>query len=263
MDPIASPNVNVPAPAAAPAASVAPAAPAAPGRAAGTGSLSDNRDLRASGSSKLGLDAAEQPGTVSNIATALGELGVVGALAEVAKAYTQTTFDPAAIGSSLGKLADNLQQITSKVKCMPGVGDALTELGGLGSIISGVKSLREGVAAAKSAEDTPEKVQASVGAAAGAAKIVGGLATALSPFCAPLGAVGAALTAAGVAFDAGKVAMENRVPLKQALMGIQLRMTGMIPPAVRQKVNDAARIVANNSSAIVANNSSAMVRTPG
>jgi hypothetical protein len=250
-----------PASGAAPVGSTPPAAPV--NRATGTGGLSDARVMRPTGTSTLSIDAAKPPakvgttgllsrlGAVGGVAAALGELGVVGALAEVAKAYASTTFDPAAISASLGKFAENLQNVSSQVQSLPGVGDALLGLGGLGAIVSGIKGLREGISAAKSAQDTPEKVQASLGAAAGAAKIVGGVAAALTPFCPPLGAVGAAVIAAGVAMDAGKLAMENRAPLARALWVVQVKIGSMISPETRQAIDQATKIVSNNGASMV------------
>jgi hypothetical protein len=257
------------------ARSPVPTAPAAdpiviqPLPAPGTGQLNDNRQLRSIGTSRLSIAAldpttkpdgspkasaaaeAAQRGGLALTAARLGELGVVGALAAVAKAYTQTTFDPEAIGASLGKLVDNLQHVTGQLQALPGVGDALLALGGVGAIVSGVHGLCEGIAAAKSAEDTPEKVQASLGAAAGAAKIVGGLALALTPFCPTLGAIGAILTAAGTAMDAGRAALENRVPLMRALKGVQFGLASLVPPGAKLAIDQASRIVSNNSAAMV------------
>lgn len=136
-------------------------------------------------------------------AAALGELGVVATLGAVATAYARTTFDPEAVSASLSAFATHLQNVGEQVMAVPGVGDALMAFGGVGAIASGVGMLND----ALQAQDQGRGVFAAATAAAGAAKLVGGVATALSPFFPPLAAVGGLLTLSGVGLQLGAMAV--------------------------------------------------------
>jgi hypothetical protein len=186
--------------------------------------------------------APEKPSGLSRLKDAahmLGELGVVSAIGQVAAAYTRTTFDPGQIADSLGAFAKNLSGVADKLQQVPGVSEALSIFGGTGAIAAGALQLKSELEAAR--EKGPS-LSAGLGAAAAAAQLVGGVATALTPLCPALAGAGAAILTAGAALKLGKLSWDNRQKAGQAIGAAKI-ISNNAANAVR---SDVARIVANN-----------------
>lgn len=196
-----------------------------------------------------------KPGMVQRLgdaAQALGELGVVASLGQVAAAYVQTPVSFSHMAESLEAFAGNLAKVSEQLHQVPGVGEALAAFGGVGAIVSGVMGFKEEL---ESVQQDGPNLGNGLGAAASAGQLVGGVATALSALCPPLAPVGASILAASAAFKLGKLGWENRDKLAAAAQNA-LKVVGDKGAAI---VGDrGAAIVANNSAAIVANNSAAM-----
>lgn len=157
-----------------------------------------------------GLDRVNGPAA----ARALGAAGTIAALSEVAAAYARTTFSPDAIAASLGAFADNLARAGADLAAAPGVGLAFEAFGGVGAVAAGVLTLRDELAGA--AVEGRSGLSRALGAATGAAKLVGGVSMALGALVAPLAPVGAALLAAGAALELGRLGWDGRDAIKQA-----------------------------------------------
>lgn len=191
---------------------------------------------------------------------ALAELGVASTLTQAAVAFSQTTFDPAQIADSLGKFASNLSSVTEQVSKLPGVGEALQTFGGVGGIVTGALGLKDELTRAQ-AEGAPKPQLLSL--ASSAARLVGGVAMALSPFAPPLAAVGASIMMAGAALELGKLGWEHRDDLKKAartaaeVLGKDHAAGGLSKIIANNGANavqvDVTRIVGNNGAAAVAN----------
>jgi hypothetical protein len=202
-----------------------------------------------------GLGGVKVPGTPSlsptgrlkSAALMLGELGVVGTLSQVAVAFSQTTFKPTELAESLGKFASNLTDVGEKLNHIPGIGAALAPFGGVGGIVTGVQNLKTEIASVKA---DGLNLSNGLGAAAAAARLVGGVALALSPFCAPLAAVGSSITLAGAGLELGKLGWEQRGAVKEAASEAGQAITGTAREVARQ-TSDAVKIVSNNSAAAV------------
>lgn len=187
---------------------------------------------------------------MQRIGRALAEFGVVGTLTQAAVAFSQTTFDPARIAESLGQFASNLSNVTEQVSRLPGVGDALQVFGGVGGIVTGALGLKEELTRAQ-AEGAPKPQMLSL--AASAARLVGGVALALSPFAPPLAAVGASVAMAGAALELGKLGWEHRDDLKKAAGFGRDRLAGGLAQIV---ANNGANAVQVDVTKIVGNNGS-------
>lgn len=179
-------------------------------------------------------------GSVENVGGTLEQLGVVASLKNVAAAYTQSTYAPKAISQALNHFADHFSSVAKQLDKLPGVGLSLQALGGVAGIVSGVKGLSETVASVKA---DGHNLQNSLHAASSAAKLVGGVAMALSSFCPPLAPVGGAIALAGAALGLGKIALEHRGELQAAGAGLAA--------GAKQAMDGAARIISNNGSAAV------------
>ncbi|HEY9720475.1 MAG TPA: hypothetical protein V6D47_00565 [Oscillatoriaceae cyanobacterium] len=178
--------------------------------------------------------------SLENVGGSLEQLGVVASLKNVAAAYTQTTYAPGAISQALNHFATHLSSVAKQLDKLPGVGLSLQALGGVAGIVSGVKGLSETVASVKA---DGHNLQNSLHAASSAAKLVGGVAMALSSFCPPLAPLGGAISLAGAALGLGKVALEHRGELKQA--------GAKVADGAKQALDGVSRIISNNGSAAV------------
>lgn len=187
---------------------------------------------------QVNLDQLSVPMDPAVIATAnaLGELGVVNGVAQVASAVARTTFSPDAIGASLGQFSEILANNTSKLMAVPGVGDALQAFGGAAGVAAGALGLKRELDEAKAKGLGPQQA---LGIASRAAQLVGGVAMALSPLCPALAPVGAVLMTGGAALSLGKLAYESRHDLAAGA-----RKLG-------QKADRLDRIVSNNGAAMV------------
>ena len=157
-----------------------------------------------------GVDRLNAPAA----ARALGAAGTVAALSEVATACARTTFSPDAIAASLGAFAANLAAAGDRLAAVPGIGLALETFGGVGAVAAGVLTLRDELVDATA--QGRGGLSRALGAATGAAKLVGGVAMALGSLVTPLAPVGAALLAAGAALELGKLGWDGREGLKAA-----------------------------------------------
>jgi hypothetical protein len=178
-------------------------------------------------------------------AKALGELGVIAGLTQVAAAYTQTRVNFADMASSLEAFAGNLGRVSEQLAKVPGVSEALAAFGGVGGIVSGVMGFKEELASVK---QDGLNLGNGLGAAASAAQLVGGVATALGALCPPLAPVGASIRAAGAGHKLGKLGWENRDKAQSAAEG-----------ALKVISDKGAAIVGNNGAAIISNNGANMV----
>lgn len=187
--------------------------------------------------------ATSPTGRLKSAALMLGELGVVGTLTQVAVAFSRTTFNPGELAESLGSFASNLTDVSEKLTAIPGIGAALAPFGGIGGIVTGVTQLKTEIA---SVREDGLNLGNGLGAAAAAARLVGGVAMALSPFCAPLAAVGGSITMAGAAFELGKLGYEQRGAVAEAA-----RQAGGTIRQIGQQSEDVARLLSNNGAAAV------------
>jgi hypothetical protein len=155
------------------------------------------------------LDALAVPLTpeAQAVANAIGELGVVHGVAQVAAAVARTPFGPDGLAASLGRFAENLTSVGDQLMAVPGVGDALQVFGGVGGVAAGALGLKRELDDIKARGLGPENA---LGIASRAAQLVGGFAMALSPLCPPLAAPAAALMTAGAALALGKLGWEHR-----------------------------------------------------
>lgn len=192
-------------------------------------------------------------GKVGEAARALGELGVIASLTQVAAAYTQTRVNFADMASSLEAFAGNMGRVSEQLAKVPGVSEALAAFGGVGGIVSGVMGFKEELASVK--QDGLNMANG-LGAAASAAQLVGGVATALGALCPPLAPVGASILAAGAALKLGKLGWENRDTAKSAAEGALKVISDKGAAIVGDK---GAAIVGNNGAAIISNNGANMV----
>ncbi len=188
-------------------------------------------------------------------ARALGAAGTITALSEVAAAYTRTTFSPDAIAASLGAFAENLATAGDRLAAVPGVGVALEAFGGVGAVASGVLTLRDELVGA--AAQGRDGLARALGAATGAAKLVGGVAMALGAMVPPLAPVGAAILAAGAALELGKLGWEGREGLKRAAGRAADGVSRIISNNGAAFSGDLApvRVVANNGARMQVSNS--------
>jgi hypothetical protein len=184
-------------------------------------------------------------GKVGEAAKALGELGVIASLTQVAAAYTQTRVNFADMASSLEAFAGNMSRVSEQLAKVPGASEALAAFGGVGGIVSGVMGFKEELDRVK---QDGLNLGNGLGAAASAAQLVGGVATALGALCPPLAPVGASIMAAGAALKLGKLGWENRDKARSAAEG-----------AIKVISDKGAAIVGNNGAAIISNNGANMV----
>lgn len=191
--------------------------------------------------------AMSPTGRLKSAALMLGELGVVGTLTQVAVAFSRTTFNPTELASSLGTFASNLNDVGEKLNAIPGVGAALAPFGGVGGIVTGVNNLKTEIA---SVREDGLNLGNGLGAAAAAARLVGGVAMALSPFCAPLAAVGGSITMAGAAFELGKLGWEQRGAIQAGAEKTGQAIGGAVRTIGKQS-EDVARLISNNGAAAV------------
>jgi hypothetical protein len=185
------------------------------------------------------------PPKLGDAAKALGELGVIASLTQVATAYTQTRVNFSDMASSLEAFAGNMSKVSEQLARVPGVSEALAAFGGVGGIVSGVMGFKEELDRVK---QDGLNLGNGLGAAASAAQLVGGVATALGALCPPLAPVGASIMAAGAALKLGKLGWENRDKAQSAAEG-----------ALRVISDKGAAIVGNNGAAIISNNGANMV----
>lgn len=182
---------------------------------------------------------------LGDAAKALGELGVIASLTQVATAYTQTRVNFADMAGSLEAFAGNLSKVSEQLAGVPGVSEALAAFGGVGGIVSGVMGFKEELANVK---QDGLNLGNGLGVAASAAQLVGGVATALGALAPPLAPVGASILAAGAALKLGKLGWENRDKARSAAEG-----------ALKVISDKGAAIVGNNGAAIISNNGANMV----
>lgn len=178
---------------------------------------------------------------VEATADALGELGTVSAIGQVATAIARTPMAPDQLGTALGHFVDNLTRTSTQLLAVPGVGEALQTFGGVSGVVAGAVGLKRELEDVKARGLAPQQA---AGIAARAAQLVGGVALALSPLCPALAPVGAAIMTAGAALSLGKLALAHRDDLKSA-------------------AGKAARIVSEHGAAIVSNNAARMAGTKG
>jgi hypothetical protein len=208
---------------------------------------------------KVDLDNIDVPGAAPaehvgpvDAAKALGELGVIASLSQVALAYARTPVSFAHMAESLEAFASNLTKVTDQLHQVPGVGEALATFGGIGGVVAGVMGFKEELA---NIQQDGLNLGNGLGIASSSAQFVGGVATALSALCPPLAPVGASIMAASAALKLGKLGWENRSQLKAGAEAV-----GKAVQQTTRIVGDkGAAIVGNNSAAIVANNGANMV----
>lgn len=194
-----------------------------------------------------GASGAQQAGSsgLGDAAKALGELGVVSSLSQVAVAYARTPVSFSNLADSLEAFATNLTKVTDQLQHVPGVGEALLAFGGVGGVVSGVMGFKEEL---KSIQQDGLNLGNGLGVAASAAQFVGGVATALGTVCPALAPVGASIMAAGAGLKLGKLAWENRDKVKAGVEAAGKVVEKAVAP-----------IVGNNGAAIVSNNGANMV----
>jgi hypothetical protein len=185
------------------------------------------------------------PPKLGEAGKALGELGVIASLTQVATAYTQSRVSFSDMASSLEAFAGNMSKVSEQLAKVPGVSEALAAFGGVGGIVSGVMGFKEELDRVK---QDGLNLGNGLGAAASAAQLVGGVATALGALCPPLAPVGASIMAAGAALKLGKLGWENRDKAQSAAEG-----------AIKVISDKGAAIVGNNGAAIISNNGANMV----
>jgi hypothetical protein len=222
----------------------------------GTGPLNWNTAARQMNTPKVDFDQIAVPGGASagsaglgEAAKALGELGVVSSLSQVAVAYANTPVSFAHLADSLGAFASNLSKVSDQLQKVPGVGEALLAFGGIGGVVSGVMGFKEEL---ENVKQDGLNLGNGLGIAANAAQLVGGVATALGTLCPPLAPVGASIMAAGAGLKLGKLAWENRDQVKA---GVEAAGK-VVQQAVEKTVQP---IVGNNGAAIISNNGANMV----
>ena len=139
---------------------------------------------------------------------ALTKLGTVERLRDVSRALSRPTFDAEGIAGALGGFVDHLDLMGGEIAGVSGVGLALEALGGMGAIVSGARLLRDELNRAN--EQGRSGLRSALGASVGAAKLVGGMAMALSAIVPALLPVAGTALLAGAALQIGLSAWERR-----------------------------------------------------
>jgi hypothetical protein len=181
-------------------------------------------------------------------ALALGELGTVSAIAQVAGAIAGTPVSPDNLSAALGHFTDHLTLSSTAIGALHGVGEALQVFGGVAGVVAGAVGLKAELDDVRAKGLSPDKA---LGIAARAAQLVGGVAMALSPLCPPLAAIGASIMTAGSALALGKLAFDHRDDIKRAAKKAS-DIAGQAATGIRTAADQVTKVISNNGASMSA-----------